>query len=217
MTTPEERLATLRGAADECDGGGDDDELLRLLLRDDENPHPVCLACFEPSDAMPVAQCVGTAIRARAAARAGCRVRIVVADTLALLGGKMDGGDWARVRDAARRNVGELEAALKALGVGGGEVEFLSSSDEILRRRAAEYWGPLVMDVAQKFSVQRVLLGRDEKKLTAGQFLSTIMQCADVFFFQVDCSCLSSTHTTKGEAIIYLYIVRFRSCCNLQN
>ncbi|XP_039818182.1 tyrosine--tRNA ligase 1, cytoplasmic-like [Panicum virgatum] len=187
MTTPEERLATLRGAADECDGGGDDDELLRLLLRDDENPHPVCLACFEPSDAMPAAQCVGTAIRARAAARAGCRVRIVVADTLALLGGKMDGGDWARVRDAARRNVGELEAALKALGVGvGGEVEFLSSSDEILRRRAAEYWGPLVMDVAQKFSVQRVLLGRDEKKLTAGQFLSTIMQCADVVFFQAD-------------------------------
>jgi len=155
MTTPEERLATLRGAADECDGGGDDDELLRLLLRDDENPHPVCLACFEPSDAMPVAQCVGTAIRARAAARAGCRVKIVVADWFALLGGRM-GGDWGRIRDAGRRNVQVWEATLRALGVGAGEVEFLWSSDEVLRR-AAEYWRPLVMDIAEMHSVERIV------------------------------------------------------------
>jgi hypothetical protein len=52
-------------------------------------------------------------------------------------------GDWVRIRDTAHRNVAKLEAALKALdvGIGGdGEVKFHRSSDEILRRRTAEYW-----------------------------------------------------------------------------
>ncbi|RLM70047.1 hypothetical protein C2845_PM17G14190 [Panicum miliaceum] len=164
--TPQERLEALRGAAGECDCVGGDDELLRLLR---DQPRPVCLDGFEPSAAMDIARGVGTAIRARAMARAGCRVRIVVADWFALLGGRM-GGDWGRIRDAGRRNVQVWEAALRALGVGAGEVEFLWSSDEVLAR-AAEYWRPLVMDIAEKHSVERIVrcckavFGRDEEQL----------------------------------------------------
>ncbi|CAL4979072.1 unnamed protein product [Urochloa decumbens] len=184
-TTPEERLAALRGFAGECDGG-DDDELLRLLR---DKPRPVCLAVLEPSSAAAttVAECLGAALRARAAARAGCRVRIVVADLAAFLNKKMGTGEWGPIRDAGRRNAEFLEAAVKALGGDGEEVEVevLLASDEV-RRRAGEYWGPLVMDVAGKFSVDGVLMGRERNKLTAGQFLSTVMQCADVFFFEAD-------------------------------
>ena len=150
----QERLEALRTAAGECDCVGGEDELLLRLLRRGQ-PRPVCLDGFEPSSAMDVARGVGTAIRARAMARAGCRVKIVVADWFALLGGRM-GGDWGRIRDAGSRNVQVWEAALRALGVGAGEVEFLWSSDEVLRR-AAEYWRPLVMDIAEKHSVERIV------------------------------------------------------------
>ncbi|KAG2563890.1 tyrosine--tRNA ligase 2, cytoplasmic-like [Panicum virgatum] len=187
--TPRERLDALRGATGECDCVGGEDELLLRLLRRGQ-PRPVCLDGFEPSAAMDIARGVGTAVRARAMARAGCRVKIVVADWFALLGGRM-GGDWGRIRDAGSRNVQVWEAALRALGVGAGEVEFLWSSDEVLRR-AAEYWQPLVMDIAEKHSVERIVrcckavFGRDKEQLTAGQFMYPIMQCADVFFYQAD-------------------------------
>ncbi|CAN6363591.1 unnamed protein product [Urochloa humidicola] len=189
MSTPEERLAALRGLAGECGGGGED-ELLRLLHHD-KHRRPVCLAGFEPAAVATAAEVLGAALRAQAAARAGCRVRIVVGDLIAFLNKKMGGGEWGAIRAAARRNAEVLEAALRALkvigGGGGGEVEVevLLASDEV-RRRAGEYWGPLVMDVAQRFSVSRVLMGRKENKLWAGQFLSTVMQCADVFFYQAD-------------------------------
>jgi tyrosyl-tRNA synthetase len=133
--TPPARLEALRGAAGECECvGGEDEPLLRR-----GRPRPVCLDGFEPSAAMDLAP----------------RVKIVVADWFALLGGGM-GGDWGRIRDAGRRNVQVWEAALRALGVGAGEVEFLWSSDEVLGR-ANEYWRPLVMDIAEKHSVERIV------------------------------------------------------------
>jgi hypothetical protein len=122
-----------------CDDD-EDDELLR------ENPRPICLTSFEPSNTtMTIAQCLGTVIHTMAAARVGCGVRIIIADTLALLNGDKLGGNWVRVRVTARRNVMKLEAALKAVDVGvgiseGGKVEFHWSSHEILHCRAAEYW-----------------------------------------------------------------------------
>jgi hypothetical protein len=70
-----------------------------------------------------------------------CQDRL--AKTLALLNDGKLGDDWVRIRDTARQNVAKLEAALKALNVGvsgGGKVKFHWSSDEILHRRAAEYW-----------------------------------------------------------------------------
>ena len=93
--TPRERLDALRGATGECDCVGGEDELLLRLLRRGQ-PRPVCLDGFEPSAAMDIARGVGTAVRARAMARAGCRVKIVVADWFALLGGRM-GGDWGKI------------------------------------------------------------------------------------------------------------------------
>jgi tyrosyl-tRNA synthetase len=156
--------------------------------------------------------------------RAGCRVKLLLADCFALLNKRLD-GDPARIWAAARRMV----EVWRALGVGvdgGGGVEILWSSEEIIRR-SHEYWSPLVMDIAQRNSVKRIrgyactprarsfvyqkfrinlyseilmvmhilccivyrcctFLDREKKEeLTAGQFLYPIMQCADVFFFQV--------------------------------
>ncbi|CAN6373308.1 unnamed protein product [Urochloa humidicola] len=203
MATPEEqRLAILRDfAADECDGG-DDDELLRLLHhRHDRRPVYLAGGLEPTAAATTVAECLGAAIRARAAARAGCQVKVVVDDLIAFLNRRMD-GEWGTIRDAGRRKVEVIEAALRALKVLGGEVEVLLASDEV-RRRAGEYWGPLVMDVAQRFSVNRIarcclavlgyrdegkreLSDKDKKKLSAGQIMCPIMRCADIFFFQAD-------------------------------
>lgn len=78
----------------------------------------------------------------------------------------------------------------KSLGVKTDEVEFLWSSEEIFNR-PNEYW-PLVMDIAQKRSINRILrccqvMGRSEKDdLTAAQLLYPLMPCADVFFLKVD-------------------------------
>jgi tyrosyl-tRNA synthetase len=69
---------------------------------------------------MTITQCLGVVIHTMVAARAGCGVRIVIADTLALLNGDKLGGDWVRIRVTTRRNVAKLEAALKALDVGVG-------------------------------------------------------------------------------------------------
>jgi tyrosyl-tRNA synthetase len=145
--TAEERLAALRDSAEECLGKDDLPRLLRY------NPRPVCLDGFEPSGAITIAQGVGTAIRARAMVRAGCRVKLLLADCFALLNKRLD-GDPARIWAAARRMV----EVWRALGVGvdgGGGVEILWSSEEIIRR-SHEYWSPLVMDIAQRNSVKRI-------------------------------------------------------------
>ncbi|GJN05034.1 hypothetical protein PR202_ga22629 [Eleusine coracana subsp. coracana] len=176
----EERLATIRRAADRR--VGDDDEL-RQLLR--ENPRPVCLDGFEPSDRMTMAQGVGKAVQVKQMLRAGCKVKIVVADLSALLNKRM-GGDRSAIRAAGRRMV----ETWKALGVDDDGVEFLWSSEEI-GKRAAEYW-PLVLGVAQKIDYETTVrcckaVRRSAKdELSAAQFMCPIMQCADVLFFEVD-------------------------------
>ncbi|KAK3120636.1 hypothetical protein QOZ80_9AG0691250 [Eleusine coracana subsp. coracana] len=180
-TAMEERLATIRRAADRR--VGDDDDELRQLLR--ENPRPVCLDGFEPSDRMTIAQGVGKAVQVKQMLRAGCKVKIVVADLSALLNKKM-GGDRSAVRAAGRRMV----ETWKALGVDADGVEFLWSSEEI-GRRAAEYW-PLVLGVAQKIDYETTVscckaVRRSAKdELSAAQFMCPIMQCADVLFFEAD-------------------------------
>ncbi|KAL6654315.1 hypothetical protein ACP70R_007780 [Stipagrostis hirtigluma subsp. patula] len=177
--TPEERVAALRGVAEVCDG---EEELPRLLR---EEPHPVCYDGFEPSGRMHIAQGVGKAIHVKNMVRAGCRVKIMVADYFALLNKKM-GGDLDAIR-AAGHNMIEV---WKALGMDLDGVEFLWSSEEI-RKRAGEYW-PILLDIAQNFSVERIIsctgsMGRSAKDdLTSGQFMYPLMQCADIFFLKID-------------------------------
>jgi tyrosyl-tRNA synthetase len=83
---------------------------------------------------------------------AGCRVKIVIADCFAKLNNKM-GGNLKKIETIGRYMV-EIWKSI-GMDLKGGKVELLWSSKEI-NARADEYW-PLVLDIAQKFSVQRIL------------------------------------------------------------
>jgi hypothetical protein len=112
--------------------------------------------------------------------RCACRI----ADWFAQLNQKM-GGDLRKIRV-----VGEYMIEVwKAVGMNLDMVDFLWASDEI-NARPAEYW-TLVMDIAIKFNLQRVMrctqiMGRAEgDDLQASQIFYPCMQCADIFFLKV--------------------------------
>ena len=80
----------------------------------------------------------------------GCKVKILIADWFAMLNKKM-GGDLDAIRTVGLYMI----EVWKSLGVKTDEVEFLWSSEEIFNR-PNEYW-PLVMDIAQKRSISRIM------------------------------------------------------------
>ena len=99
------------------------------------------------------------------------------------------GGDLKKIRV-----VGEYMIEVwKAVGMNLDMVDFLWASDEI-NARPAEYW-TLVMDIAMKFKLQRVLrctqiMGRAEgDDLQSSQIFYPCMQCADIFFLKVPPRC----------------------------
>jgi tyrosyl-tRNA synthetase len=82
--------------------------------------------------------------------RAGCKVKIWIADWFAQLNNKM-GGDLKKIQTVGRYMI----EIWKAAGMNLDGVEFLWSSEEI-NRRAHEYW-PIVMDIARKNNVKRIM------------------------------------------------------------
>ncbi|KAB5543944.1 hypothetical protein DKX38_012056 [Salix brachista] len=184
-TTPqvmnlEERFQLVRSVGEECI----QEEELRNLL--EKKPLPICYDGFEPSGRMHIAQGVMKTINVNKLTKAGCKVKIWIADWFAQLNNKM-GGDLKKIK-----TVGEyLIEIWKAVGmdIDGDKVEFLWSSDEI-NSRAHEYW-PLVMDIARRNKLPRIMrcvqiMGRSEQdELTAAQIFYPCMQCADIFFLKV--------------------------------
>ncbi|KAG6763341.1 hypothetical protein POTOM_030755 [Populus tomentosa] len=176
----EERFQLVRSVGEECIL---EDELRNLL---DKKPLPICYDGFEPSGRMHIAQGVMKTINVNKLTKAGCKVKIWIADWFAQLNNKM-GGDLKKIK-----TVGEyLIEIWKAVGmdIDGDKVEFLWSSDEI-NSRAHEYW-PLVMDIARRNKLPRIMrcvqiMGRSEQdELTAAQIFYPCMQCADIFFLKV--------------------------------
>ncbi|KAH7290859.1 hypothetical protein KP509_30G066700 [Ceratopteris richardii] len=117
--------------------------------------------------------------------KAGCTVKIWVADWFAQLNNKM-GGSLEKIR-----NVGQYMIEIwKATGMDNERVQFLWSSDEI-NAKADVYW-PLVMDIARRNNLKRIIrccqiMGRNESdELSAAQILYPCMQCADIFFLKAD-------------------------------
>ncbi|OEL26417.1 Tyrosine--tRNA ligase 1, cytoplasmic [Dichanthelium oligosanthes] len=175
--TLDERFELLRGIGEECI---QEDELLRLLQN---KPQPICYDGFEPSGRMHIAQGIVKTINVNKMVRAGCKVKIWIADWFAQLNNKM-GGDLKKIQTVGRYMI----EIWKAAGMNLDGVEFLWSSEEI-NGRAAEYW-PLVMDIARKNNVKRItrccqIMGRsDQEELTAAQIFYPCMQCADIFFLK---------------------------------
>nr|CAB3479973.1 unnamed protein product [Digitaria exilis] len=175
--TLEERFETLRGIGEECI---QEEELMNLLQN---TPVPICYDGFEPSGRMHIAQGIVKTINVNKMVRAGCKVKILIADLFAKMNNKM-GGDLKKIQTVGRYMI----EIWKAAGMNLDGVEFIWSSEEI-NKRADEYW-LLVLDIAEKNKLKRItrccqIMGRsDQEELTAAQIFYPCMQCADVFFLK---------------------------------
>jgi tyrosyl-tRNA synthetase len=138
-------------------------ELLSLLSK---KPSVVAYDGFEPSGRMHIAQGVMKALNVNKLTKCGVTFKFWVADWFALMNNKM-GGDLAKIQTVGRYMV----EVWKAVGMDMSKVQFLSSSEEI-NSKAAEYW-PLVLDIARKNSLQRVvrcsqIMGRSDTDELSG-------------------------------------------------
>ncbi|KAL6538495.1 hypothetical protein OROGR_012483 [Orobanche gracilis] len=174
----EERFKLIRSIGEECI---QDDELEKLLAN---KSHIICYDGFEPSGRMHIAQGVMKVINVNKLIRAGCKVKIWIADRFALMNKKM-GGDMEKIKV-----VGDYFIEVwKGLGMD-SNVEFIWSSKEI-KSRCNEYWD-LVTDISMRTTLGRIMrccqiMGRSEKDdLSAAQLFYPCMQCADIFFLQAD-------------------------------
>lgn len=83
-------------------------------------------------------------------------------------------------------------------------------------RRAAEYW-PLVMDVARRNNLKRIvrcgqIMGRSEEgDMSAAQIFYPCMQCADIFFLKVGMP-HSSCCRLRLVPVAVMHTARLLSC-----
>lgn len=159
-----------------------EDELENMIKN---KPSITCYDGFEPSGRMHIAQGIIRTINTNKLTQCGFKFKFWVADWFAMLNNKF-GGDLKKIRKA-----GELMIRMWQLsGMNLENVEFIWSSDEI-NKNPDKYWS-LVMDIACKNSLARILrcckiMGRNEKDdLSAAQIFYPCMQCADIFYLNVD-------------------------------
>ncbi|XP_056849146.1 tyrosine--tRNA ligase 2, cytoplasmic isoform X1 [Raphanus sativus] len=175
----EKKYNIVRSIGEECI---QEDELKNLLSK---KPTPICYDGFEPSGRMHIAQGVMKVTNVNKLTSAGCQVKIWIADWFAQLNNKL-GGDLEKIKV-----VGEyFKEIWQAGGMNPEKVSFLWASEEI-SRKGDKYW-PLVMDIARRNNLRRILrcgqiMGRSETEvLSAAQILYPCMQCADIFFLEAD-------------------------------
>lgn len=134
---------------------------------------------------MHIAQGILRSINVNKLTKAGCKFTFWIADWFALMNNKM-GGDLEKIRIVGKYFV----EIWRAIGMDLRNVQFLWASDEI-NSRPEEYWS-LVIDIATKFSYERILrctqiMGRTDKdSLVISQIMYPCMQCADIFFLEAD-------------------------------
>ncbi|KAM0901976.1 hypothetical protein ACQ4PT_019537 [Festuca glaucescens] len=136
----EQRFATLRSignCVNECE--------LSLLLKD--KIAPICYVWCDPSPWMHITQGILMTINVNKMIKAGCKVKILMADWFAQMDDKIGfiaGGVLSKVHPIGLYNV----ETWKATGMDLDGVEFVWLSD-LISRNADEYW-PLAMDIARK-------------------------------------------------------------------
>jgi tyrosyl-tRNA synthetase len=201
------------------------EDKLELLLKNKKNMSRAYDG-FEPSGAIHIAQGLIRTINVNKLTKSGVKFVFWVADYFALLNLKME-GKKDRIRKA-----GELMIHVwRACGMDMDNVEFIWASEEI-EKRSAEYWS-LVFDIATKVNLKRTLrctqiLGRKDimnenendetnnialdemlTSMKTSQVFYPIMQCADIFFLNIDiCSLGMDQRKVNMLAIEYCDMIK---------
>ncbi|HLP79948.1 MAG TPA: tyrosine--tRNA ligase [Acidobacteriota bacterium] len=177
--TVDERLALIEKVAEQGEIVTTED--LRTLL--ETKPTFIAYDGFEPSGTIHIAQGLLRVININRMIKAGAHFKMWVADWHAWANNKM-GGDLEKIKV-----VGEYFIEVwKAAGLDHKGVEFLWASDVV---KDDAYW-KIVMQVARNNTVKRIIrcsqiMGRSESEdLAASQILYPCMQCADIFYLNVD-------------------------------
>jgi len=158
------------------------DDLYNMLLN---KKTIICYDGFEPSGKMHIAQGLMRSINTNKLTKAGCKFKFWIADWFAFMNNKF-GRDMTKIRNAGKLMI----EVWKACNMNMKNVEFLWSSKEI-DKNPSLYWS-LVLDISTKFNLNRVIkcteiMGRkDSDNLLSSQIFYPIMQCADIFYLNVD-------------------------------
>ncbi|SBT74755.1 tyrosine--tRNA ligase, putative [Plasmodium malariae] len=145
----------------------------------------ICYDGFEPSGRMHIAQGLLKSLIVNKLTSNGCTFIFWVADWFAQLNNKMS-GDLKKIKKVGNYFI----EVWKSCGMNMEHVQFLWASDEI-NKKANEYWS-LVIDISKSFNINRIkrclkIMGRSEgEENYCSQILYPCMQCADIFFLNVD-------------------------------
>lgn len=160
---------------------------LRTLFA--EKAHPIAYDGIEPSGRVTIASGLLRVLNAQRLMDAGCHVRLLVADTHALLNNKF-GGDLKKLQSVSTYMV----EVWKSLGLDTKKLpnlEIMLASTETARH-AGTYWSQ-VLDAAGRFTVERVqqcapIMGRktDDVVHNTNRILYPLMQLVDGFLLQAD-------------------------------
>ncbi|KAM3295855.1 hypothetical protein ACQJBY_038273 [Aegilops geniculata] len=193
----DERFTVIRSIGLES---ADEDELRVLLER---KAAPVCNVWCDPSPWVHIGQGVMMVFNVNKLIKAGCRVKILMADWFAHILRKSD--DLSKIQAIGRYMI----EIWKAAGLDLDGVEFVWLSDEINGPDSGEYWA-LLMDVARNNSLRRTVkcCGIEEPPVeyrelvkphewadvVGARVVHTCMQCAAVLFQKADIWLMSMDH-----------------------
>ncbi|KAF7093434.1 hypothetical protein CFC21_095848 [Triticum aestivum] len=203
----DERFATMRSIGL---GSIDEEEELRVLP--EKKVAPICYVWCDPSPSVHIAQGIMMVLNVNKMVKAGCRVKILMADWFAHIHNRFS-GDMNDIQTIGCYMIEVWKTA--SLELNG--VEFVWLSDEI-NRRPHEYW-TLVMDVAINNTVGRMIrcwdktfeyaLGvygmpadpYDRPDVVAKMIFEPCMQCAAVLLPKADIWLLSMDHDEDLEEV----------------
>ncbi|XP_044444463.1 tyrosine--tRNA ligase 2, cytoplasmic-like [Triticum aestivum] len=170
----EERFAIMRSIGL---GSTDEEEELRLLL--EKKVAPICYVWCDPSPSIHIAQGIMMVLNVNKMVKAGCRVKILMADWFAHIHNRF-GGDMNDIRTIGCYMI----EVWKAAGLELNRVEFMWLSDEI-NRRSHEYW-TLVMDVARNNTLGRMIRCWDKTFEYALTCAVVLLPKADIWLLSMD-------------------------------
>ncbi|CDU19426.1 tyrosine--tRNA ligase, putative [Plasmodium yoelii] len=158
------------------------DELKLKLL---QKRKLICYDGFEPSGRMHIAQGLLKSHIVNTLTNNGCTFIFWIADWFAQLNNKMS-GDLNKIKKVGQYFI----EVWKSCGMNMENVQFMWASDEI-NKNPDKYWST-VIDISRSFNINRIkrcltIMGRTEGEDNyCSQILYPCMQCADIFFLNVD-------------------------------